>query len=185
MSLRVVWYRLFPEKPSPSNSTRNTGRSIRFLRRVGIYSPRYTASYFIKHNFNTIHCRNCGNQVIRAYSVITPAVLLLEWSCGSHLCYETSRIDIQAVCDLQRSCAAEDTSGSLVCKWSGVYVYMCKGVQLKSELQHTGKWSDAALPPRCLRYRPAIFFPHLHLIAPLFPQGTTNHPFQTCYYINF
>jgi hypothetical protein len=57
-----------------------------------------------------------------------------------------------------------------------VYVYVCiyvrvyKDVQLKTKLQHIGTWTAAALPPRRLCYRPAIFFLHLCLIALWFPQ---------------
>jgi len=41
----------------------------------------------------------------------------------------------------------------------------CKDVQLKSELQNTKMFSAAALPPRCLCYRPAVLFRHIRLIA--------------------
>ena len=54
-----------------------------------------------------------------------------------------------------------------VCAYTCIYVYtrVYKEVQLQPKLQHTGTWSDAALPPRHLCNRPALFFHHFPLIA--------------------
>jgi hypothetical protein len=54
-----------------------------------------------------------------------------------------------------------------VCRmaWLVMHVVTCscvyKIVQLKFGLKHAGTWSATTLPPRYLRYRPAVFFRHL------------------------
>jgi len=40
-----------------------------------------------------------------------------------------------------------------------------EGIQLQYKIQHTGTWLEAAWPPRCLCYRPAVFFRHLRAIT--------------------
>jgi len=50
-----------------------------------------------------------------------------------------------------------------------IHVVSCtciyRGIQLKYKIQHTGKWLEAAWPPRCQCYRPAVFFHHLPVIT--------------------
>jgi len=55
--------------------------------------------------------------------------------------------------------------------WSSVYVYIVKGVQMKSDL-HTGTWSAAAWLSCHLCYGPALFR-YLHFIVLSLPQGKT------------
>jgi hypothetical protein len=45
-------------------------------------------------------------------------------STGLYLCYETSRLHLQTICELHSSCFAEDPSRSWVYIWSSVYVYV-------------------------------------------------------------
>ena len=53
-------------------------------------------------------------------------------------------------------------------------MYVCKiKSSWKSEIQHTGTWSAQAQQPRCLWYRPAVFFRLLRLIG-LFIIGRKN-----------
>ena len=56
-----------------------------------------------------------------------------------------------------------------------------KIAQLKSNPQHTGVCSTVARPPRCLCYRPGVFFRHFRLIALPFPQGTARQGLKKCY----
>jgi hypothetical protein len=44
-------------------------------------------------------------------------------------------------------------------------LFIYKGVQLESTLQHNKSRSPAERPPRLLRYRPAVFFRHLRLFT--------------------
>jgi len=57
------------------------------------------------------------------------------------------------------------------------WMCICKGVSLKSKVQHCGIWSTAAWQPRRLCYRPALFFLRLRLIALLFPRWK----YSTCF----
>ena len=58
------------------------------------------------------------------------------------------------------------------------YVCIYRGLQLKSEFQHTETWSAAAWPPCRLCYRPAVFSCHILLIPLSLLQGETRPMFQ-------
>ena len=51
------------------------------------------------------------------------------------------------------------------------YIYLYKGVHLKSKLQHSGTWSAAAWQYYHLCYRPATFFRHFRLLVLPLRQG--------------
>jgi len=50
-----------------------------------------------------------------------------------------------------------------------IHVVSCtciySGIQLKSKIQHNGTWLEAAWPPRCQCYLPAVSFHHLPVIT--------------------
>ena len=45
------------------------------------------------------------------------------------------------------------------------YIYINKGIHLKSKIQHNGTWLEVAWRPRSLCYRPTVIFRYLHVIT--------------------
>ena len=60
-----------------------------------------------------------------------------------------------------------------------------EGIQLQYKIQHTGTWLEAAWPPRCLCYRPAVFFRHLRAITLSYCEESFGVLLKKCYYFKY
>jgi hypothetical protein len=68
--------------------------------------------------------------------------------------------------------------------WSTVYVYKMES-RLNPKLENTATRSATAWLPRCLCYRPEVFFLHLRLIVLSFSQEQIQRAFQNFIVANF
>ena len=73
--------------------------------------------------------------------------------------------DVPLVCTFQISVVSRILTTSDLCIHVVNYTSIYKRILLKSKIHHTGMWLEAAWLPRCLCYRPTIFFRHLPVIT--------------------